>query len=49
MHVQTCNVETVRQAIKNGRKLEETILDEGIAHYTLPLFHPHLISTRPNE
>jgi len=31
MHVQNCHVETVRQAIANGRMLEEAILEEGIS------------------
>jgi len=31
MHVQPCHAEAVRQAIENGRRLEEAILDEGIA------------------
>lgn len=31
MHVQPCHVETVRQAIENGRMLEEAILEEGIS------------------
>ena len=31
MHVQPRHVEIVRKAIENGRKLEEMILDEGIA------------------
>lgn len=31
MHVQPCHVEIVRQAINNGRKLEEAILKEGIS------------------
>lgn len=31
MHVQPRHVEIVRKAVENGRKLEEMILDEGIA------------------
>lgn len=31
MHVQPCHVETVRQAIENGKMLEEAILEEGIS------------------
>ena len=31
MHVQPRHVEIVRKAIENGKKLEEMILDEGIA------------------
>lgn len=31
MHVQPRHAEAVRQAIENGRLLEEAILDEGIA------------------
>ena len=31
LHIQPRHVETVRQAIENGRKLEAAILDEGIA------------------
>jgi len=31
MHVQPRHVETVRRAIENGRRLEESILDEGIS------------------
>lgn len=31
MHIQPRHAEAVRLAIENGRKLEETILDEGLA------------------
>lgn len=31
MHVQPKHVETMRKAIENGRRLEEVILDEGVA------------------
>ena len=31
LHIQPRHVGTVRQAIENGRRLEEAILDEGIA------------------
>ena len=31
MHVQPRHVEIVRKAVENGRRLEEMILDEGIA------------------
>ena len=31
MHVQPKHVEAMRKAIENGRRLEEAILDEGVA------------------
>ena len=31
MHIQPCHAEALQRAIENGRKLEEAILDEGIA------------------
>jgi hypothetical protein len=31
MHIQPCHAEVLQRAIENGRKLEEAILDEGIA------------------
>lgn len=31
MHVQPCHVDAIRRAIENGRRLEEAILDEGVA------------------